>query len=44
MIYIKSMRLSFDDVKELESMGFFVELDSKNGKHEKALYSVFVTA
>lgn len=44
MIYIKSMRLSYDEAKELETMGFFIELDSKNGKHEKALYSVFVTA
>lgn len=44
MIYIRSMRLSSDEVAELESMGFSLELDSKNGNHEKALYSVFVVA
>lgn len=44
MIYIRSMRLSFEDVKELESIGYFIELDSDNKKNEKALYSVFVVA
>lgn len=43
MIYIKSMRLSCEDVKELESMGFYIELDSNNKRNEKALYSVWVT-
>lgn len=42
MIYIRSMRLSGDEVKELETMGFFIELDSKGANHSKALYSVFV--
>ena len=42
MVYIRSMRLTGDEVKELEGMGFFIELDSQGGFHKKALYSVFV--
>lgn len=40
MIYIKSLRLNETSVKELESLGFILELDSK----QISLYSVFVVA
>lgn len=43
MIYIRSMRLSSDEVAELERMGFYIELDSDKLSNSKALYSVFVT-